>query len=202
MRKDEVCPKCRSEDIGVWGFNREIVNYECNECRFKWIGSRKSLGEMMSSCHVTARYKECERKKFEASSLEEFCRKFEEINDRKVRVWPYLPRDAVQGESDFGLIVESEHVKYEAGLSRILFIGENCFLRRWARPPRQLIFDFGPIKRKIQMFENFARGLSHYLTEKGYPAIAKEIQHLDRNPERTVGDEDLKIVIHVLAEYC
>jgi HEPN domain-containing protein len=36
----EACPKCRSMNISVWGFNGEGVRYNCNVCRHRWTEPR------------------------------------------------------------------------------------------------------------------------------------------------------------------
>lgn len=36
----QVCPKCRSLNIFVWGFTGEGVRYNCNVCRHKWTELR------------------------------------------------------------------------------------------------------------------------------------------------------------------
>jgi hypothetical protein len=141
---------------------------------------------------------ECRRKKFDASCLEEFLRQFRDYKDLEIEVWPYVPRHPVKGERDFGLIVESGHVKYEKGLSGALFILDDRFLRRWVRSPRSFIFDISP----VEIFEYFARGLSRYLTEKGCRAVAKEIQQLDRTPKGAMEDADLEMVSRIIRGYC
>lgn len=36
----EVCPKCESPQISVWGFDAEKTSYECNKCHHKWTEPR------------------------------------------------------------------------------------------------------------------------------------------------------------------
>ena len=40
MHGYEVCPRCHSSDVSVWGFDEEKANYECNICRYKWVQIR------------------------------------------------------------------------------------------------------------------------------------------------------------------
>ena len=202
LMKDEACPKCRSRNVGVWSFNSAIVDYECKRCRHRWVSPREAVVVPVYSCQKVPSYIERGKKKLLASCLEEFCTKFKECKDSSVLIWPYIPRHAVEGESDFGLIVESGHVKYEKGLSWVLFHDDDRLLPGWIQPQRSAVFDFDSTRHKIAMFQEFARGLSRHLTEKGCKAVAREIQHLDRTPEETVGDEDLRTIINITTTYC
>lgn len=46
MHGYEVCPKCHSPDVGVWSFNKEKVNYECNICHYKWTQPRNNISHL------------------------------------------------------------------------------------------------------------------------------------------------------------
>jgi hypothetical protein len=149
-------------------------------------------------------YKESKKEKYEASSLKELFQKFGEYKDEIMLVWPYLPRVPIKGESEFGLIIEGEHVVYEVGLSRNLFDDPYYFLSRkiQQRIP-EIPISFDPIRRMIDIMKRFSWCVTLYLRDKGYIAIPVEVQtHLDRNPKRTILDdeEDLKIFYRLLTE--
>ena len=41
----ELCSKCGSMNISIWGFTEQSANYQCNNCRNTWTSHSKQLNE-------------------------------------------------------------------------------------------------------------------------------------------------------------
>lgn len=138
--------------------------------------------------------------KYEASSLKQFCQKFDEFDDKKMLIQPYLPKTVRKGESHFAIVVECEHAVYEVGLPWNFFypLVPNHFLPSFLRMGQKTSsFDFDKIRREIKRFRNFVSRLSLYLKQKGYPATVQEVQHLGRIPGKVARDDDLRIFVRL-----
>lgn len=192
---DVTCQRCSQRIapplrclIGVGKYHTDALFFACPRCGQVYYDE----GDFI----VKKLFNRKGAQKFEATSLKELCQKFEESKDNKMLVRPYLPKIEEKGQPDLGLIVECENAIYETGLSRNDFLGSSPLSGwRWGKP-RENGFDFSSTREIIERFENFARHLSLYLTEKGYPATPLEIQHLNRKPNWIEAHEHLRLLYH------
>ena len=133
---------------------------------------------------MTFEYRASKKQKYEARDLRLFEAKTREYGDEILLIWPYIPANPkTKGEIGYCLILETENVRWESGLTR-------KFLD---------LFNIRRIKEE-NFLEDLAVDLAQYWRKRGYQAFPQRHQLLDRDPRHVMDDnEDVQVLFDLAA---